>query len=448
MTRETNPTTSHISTFNVSNGIIQYPEFNVLVSELDEQIRDWKQMVWNSLKNMTGEVSASHTALSSVKNQGQNLTIVTRGKTSVGLAIALGDGNTTTFNTYTLTTGETVTLSDGNRFLFQIDEGSFAVFGSTPKLVVDSNSAFNIVYMDGSNLQTLDLKADQIIEVIYDESESHFKIIGGLDLFTAFNNVVVFDTPSSGTDSWTVPSVEGYPSTYNVHIRAIGGGGSGGAGGANPGGCGGGGGGGYVEATHSLAVGRQVDVNVSAGGIAIAGSSGVAGSPNVSNWRLRSPDTSFYSASSGGGGKNTSDGRSGGGGGSAGNFGTREDIHYWAGPGAFGAGGDNRPSGGGGGGAGGHGYPKNPGAGGGGDINEGGRGGKGAGRTPGGSTSGGDGDDGNTSNGFLEGGGGGGGNSGTGDGGNGGFPGGGGGGATVDGTFGGSGGAGILVIYY
>ena len=62
MTTESNPNTSYIGDFSVTSGTIDYPESEdqdggpIPISEVDDHIRDSKQMVWNTFKSCTGQV--------------------------------------------------------------------------------------------------------------------------------------------------------------------------------------------------------------------------------------------------------------------------------------------------------------------------------------------------------------------------------------------------------
>lgn len=176
MTRETDPNTSFIGDFSNTGGIIDYPETDgtLLISELDDQVRDAKQMIYNTLKSCNGEVTSTHTELNYLDDVAQNLALWTKGQTASGLATATGDSGNP--NTYTLTTGLSHTLADGDAFTFRVDEASIGA----SLLQVDSNTARNLVDKTGSNIDSGDLSVGTIVEVRYYLTDTKFYIIGGL----------------------------------------------------------------------------------------------------------------------------------------------------------------------------------------------------------------------------------------------------------------------------
>ncbi len=306
MTRETDPNTSFIGDFSNTGGIIDYPETDgsLLVSELDDQVRDAKQMVYNTLKNCDGEVTSTHTELNYVDGVAQNLALWTKGKTASGLAVATGDSGDP--NTYTLTTGLSHTLADGDAFTFQVDEASI----NASLLQVDSNTARNLVDKNGDNIQSGDLSVDSIIEVRYDASATKFYVIGG------------FCTPppesSSGdptVTNYTTGSGNFTASIDGTHIfRLIGGGGGGGDGGTGSNNSSGGGGGGeFLEVTLTLTNGDNVAYSVGAGGSGGLDANGSAGGNTTVTYA-----GTTYTANGGGGGLAGGNGGTGGSGGTGG----------------------------------------------------------------------------------------------------------------------------------
>ncbi len=254
MTRETDPNTSFIGDFQNTAGVVDLPETDgtILVSEVDDQIRDAKQMVFNTFKSCNGEVTADHTELSYVDGTEQNLALWTKGQTASGLAIATGDSGTP--NTYTLTTGLSHTLADGDAFTFQCDEASTGA----SLLEVDSNTARNLVDKTGGNIGAGDISIDSVVEVRYDASAQKFYVIGGITAGSTPTPTSAFYTAGDNAFTATV--------TGDHTFELIGGGGGGGAGGGSPGGCGGGGGGGYLRVVLPLTIGDVITCTVGAGG--------------------------------------------------------------------------------------------------------------------------------------------------------------------------------------
>ena len=303
MTRETDPNNSFIGDFQNTGGVVDLPETDgtLLVSELDDQIRDAKQMVYNTFKSCDDEVTATHTELNYVDGAEQNLALWAKGQTSTGLAVATGDAGNP--NTYTLTTGESHTLADGDHFTFQVDEAST----DNPQLIVDANAAKNLVKKDGSNLSANDLSANQITEVVYVLAQDYFQVIGGI-VTTISAGFTTSSYLSPGVDSFTVPD-----NVFEISIHIMGGGGGGTGGGGANGSCGGGGGGGYIRVTDmAVNPGDTMTVTVGVGGLGGMGSNGSGGGTSsviYNAWTL--------SANGGAGGETTDGGRAGGLGGTA-----------------------------------------------------------------------------------------------------------------------------------
>lgn len=302
MTRETDPANSYIGDFSVSGSTIQLPESDINVDEVDDQIRDAKQMTFNTCKNFTGEVTATHTEVNTAADGlTQRLALMMRGKTASGLAVAAGDSANP--NTYTLTTGDTHTLEDGDRFTFQVDEASIGA----AKLQVDSNTARNLVDKDGDNVGTGDIPANAIIDVVYDLSATKFYIVGGLFEAVAFSPTNITAFTSSGT--FTVPA-----GVTKVKACIMGGGGGGGSAvSGGTGGGGGGGGGGYCEVVLPVNPADTMTVTVGTGGAGGTTGNGSGGGTSSVVY-----GSATYTATGGGGGNdNRSNTGAGGGSGSS-----------------------------------------------------------------------------------------------------------------------------------
>ena len=305
MTRETDPNNTYIGDFQNTGGIVDLPETDgtILVSEVDDQIRDAKQMIYNTFKSCDGEVTADHTELSYTDGAEQNLALWTKGQTATGLAIATGNGSTP--NTYTLTTGLSHTLADGDAFTFQCDEASIGA----SLLKVDSNTARNLVDKNGTNIDSGDISINSIVEVRYDASAQKFYLLGGI---TAGGGTPVPTSVfyTSGDNLFTA-SVTG-----NHVFELIGGGASGASGGGAPGSCGGGGGGGYLKVTLSLTIGDEIVCSVGSGGRSVFATN--AGNDGTRSEIRLLPSNDIYFANEGMGGQTTDAGAGGGSGGAGG----------------------------------------------------------------------------------------------------------------------------------
>lgn len=304
MTRETDPNNTYIGDFQNTGGIVDLPETDgtILVSEVDDQIRDAKQMIFNTFKSCNGEVTADHTELSYTDATEQNLALWTKGQSATGLAIATGDGLTP--NTYTLTTGLSHTLADGDAFTFQCSETSTGA----SLLQVDSNTARNLVDKDGANIAAGDISANSVVEVRYDASAQKFYVIGGI---TAGGGTVVPTSAfyTAGSYLFTAPVTGAY--TFEM----IGGGGAGGFGGAAASAAGGGGGG-YLTFVLNLTAGDQLLINPGDGGRGRDGTG--VGEDGKRSEVIVLPAYDIYFANPGSGGEDFDTGGQGGAGGVSG----------------------------------------------------------------------------------------------------------------------------------
>lgn len=179
-----------------------------------------------------------------------------------------------------------ITYGAGVHFFFQADVDN----AGAASLNISGLGAITIKRPDGTDLQTGDIVAGEVCEVVHNGTNLQLMGTskgGDLQVFT-----------SSGT--WTKPA--GLSGNEMVIVQLWAGGGGGGSG-ASPFGGGGGGGGAYVKATMRASdLGSTVSVTI--------GTGGAAGSPGVN-----SSFGSVFPACAGGAGGNDSGSAPGGGGG-------------------------------------------------------------------------------------------------------------------------------------
>ncbi len=167
MTLETG---DYIGDITVDGGdVVQYPESDIAISELDDQIRQVKQMLYNSFPNIRNRVTAWSGDLDSMRGTAQNIGIALHGSTAGSMVRAVRTGSPVT--DYAVTTGETISsVHTGFRITFLTQDDAVAC-DDTPTCTVDSVAAKTIVNSDGSAISAGDIDGDQMLELVYDGTD-------------------------------------------------------------------------------------------------------------------------------------------------------------------------------------------------------------------------------------------------------------------------------------
>lgn len=189
---------------------------------------------------------------------------------------------------YAITPSPAITAyASGQRFLFKA--GTANTGAAT--LAVSGLAAKTIKKNVTQDLNTGDILANQIIEVIYDSVADVFQFISKSNTVTPIVRVY------SANDTWSKPSGLAY---VVVEVQG-GGGGGGGNTSANQGGAGGGGGGYSLEILQSSSLGSTEAVTVGAAGTAGGGAPSAGGTGGTSSFGT----APFLQATGGGGGDTT-----------------------------------------------------------------------------------------------------------------------------------------------
>ena len=281
------------SDYHTDGGNIDRPEDNSDVGELDDHNRFIKSAEKAHFANLTGAVTSTHTELNYLDGLSQHLKTIISGQSGAGLAVAAGDAADPTV--YTLTTGQSITVADGQRFTFQVDKANV----NACQLKIDSSTARNIVDKNGDTLATGDIPINAVIDVVYDASATQFYVIGGL-----------YDSASPSFSQLTALTSNG---THNVGVGvtkvkviAIGGGGGGARDLTFSGG--GGGGGGYIETVLPVRPSDSITIVVGSGGAGVTGASGGDGGDSTYTF-----DGKTYTAEGGSGASTVTGGAAGSG---------------------------------------------------------------------------------------------------------------------------------------
>jgi len=156
---------------------VTYPEDDVAVSELDDQIRQAKQFLYNTFPNMIYFTNARAFDLDALYGVAQNLAVALKGETtSTDIAVAARTGSPAT--DYAVTTGESIgSISSGFRVTFMTPNDGVNC-AATPTCTVDSVAAKTIVKQDGTAIGAGDIVADMLLELVYDGT--NFRVISAL----------------------------------------------------------------------------------------------------------------------------------------------------------------------------------------------------------------------------------------------------------------------------
>jgi len=174
MTLETG---NYIADITVDGGdVVQYPENDISVAELDNHIRQFKQMTYNSFPNVSSRVTASAADLDAVRGVAQNIAIALHGSTSGVMTTAARTGSPAT--DYAVTTGEAIaSLHVGFRITFLTPDDGVNC-DDAPTCTLDAVAAKTITKHDGTAISAGDIVADQLLELVYNGSA--FRVISAL----------------------------------------------------------------------------------------------------------------------------------------------------------------------------------------------------------------------------------------------------------------------------